>query len=207
MDNCNLWQAPVITDDEVARMIRAIPEHYSAGLVVDLGNTCQSLPSLPGAVTQSPSGQLCGLSGILVGDIIDMRDSDTLCNVYMAGTAVLSSGPAIIQVQTADATTSGTFTDPTSGLGRLPSVFQSGGNIWLNSGSFAGIYGSGTSGQFVTSGFCAFASFQRPHRYARLLFNSGFYIGPLQAGFVSQLKTTGSGGGFTFAPGSGTVSV
>ena len=179
----------------------------SANLVVDIGNTCQSQQSVPTPAQLSPSGQVCGLSGVQVGQTLDLIHADTFCNLYITGTAVLASGPLIVGVQTADSDVSGNYTDPTSGLAQLPTVFQSGGVVWLNSGSFGGIYGSGTSGQFVQSGFAAYAGFQRVGRYARVLFNSGFFIGPVQAGFVTQFKTTGSGGGFTYSPGSGTVNV
>ena len=183
----------------------------SANLIVDLGNTTLSYPSLNGNQNQAAvvptSGYFGGMSGVVVGQSVDLLHANTFCNVYVAGCAVNISGALIIGIQTSDTDVSGNFTDPTSGLAQLPTVVQSGGNIWINSGSNGGIYGSGTSGQFVQSGFCAFAGFQRVGRFARLLFNSGFFIGPLQAGFISQLKTTGSGGGFTYAPTSGTVNV
>lgn len=183
----------------------------SASLVVDLNGTCQSYPSLNGnqqqAAAQNPSGQLCGLSGIVIGQSVDLLNADTFCNVYVAGTAIQASGALIIGIQTSDSDVSGTYTDPTSGLAQLPTVVQSGGNIWINSGSTGGIYGSGTSGQFVQSGFMAFAAFQRVGRFARLLFNSGFFLGNVTAGFISNLRTTGSGGGFSLAPSSGVVNV
>ncbi len=177
----------------------------SANLLVDLGNTCQLAPSLYSG--NGVSGQVCGLSGMIVGEIVDMLHSDTYCNVYINGKAVFASGNLIIGVQSSDALTSGSFTDPTSGLSVLPTVFQSGGVVWINSGSTGGVLGALTSGQAVLSGFMASAAFQRPGRYARLVFMSGFYLGTLQAGFISQFKTTGSGGGFSYSPSSGTVNV
>ena len=181
----------------------------SANLVVDLGNTCLMAPSLPGGIVVSPSGFVAGLSGQLVGNTVDLINADTYCNVYVAGTSV-TSGPLRVGVHAADAPTSGTFTDPTSGLATMPTSFSSGG--WLvigQSGTNPGVLnaGNGVSGQFLLSGFTVGAAFMRTGRYARLILGSGFYDGPIQAGFISQLKTTGSGGGFTLAPGSGSVSV
>ncbi|MDE2098079.1 MAG: hypothetical protein KGL39_12570 [Patescibacteria group bacterium] len=178
----------------------------SANLIVDLGNTAIFQPSLISG--NGVSGQVCGMSGVYVGQSVDFLHANTMCNVYITGNPALSSGNLIIGVQCSDSDTSGNYTDPTSGVAQLPSVFLSGGNVWINSGSTGGIYQSGGySGSFFQSGFIAFASFQRTQRFARLLFNSGFYIGPLTAGFISQAKTTGSGGGFSFSPGSGSVSV
>ncbi len=173
----------------------------SANLLIDLGNTCQLAPSLYSG--NGVSGQVCGLSGVWVGEIVDLLNSDSFCNVYINGKAVYASGNLIIGVQTSDALTSGSFTDPTSGLSVMPTSFQSGGVVWVNSGATGGVLGPLQSGQAVMSGFMASAAFQRPGRYARLVFNSGFYIGSLQAGFISQLKTTGSGGGFSWLPQSG----
>lgn len=181
-----------------------------ASLVVDIGNTCHSRPSLPGGVLLSPSGFLDGLSGALVGDIVDLIHENTNCNVYVGGRSV-TSGPLLIAVQTSDDTTSGNFTDPTSGLVDMPSSFSSGGVLRIGvNATTPGIFGTGAgvSGQMLLSGFMAFAHFQRPHRYARLMtIAGGFYDGPVEAGFVSQRKITGSGGGFTYAPGSGSVDV
>lgn len=186
----------------------------SANLVVDIGATCWSQPSLPDGLTGlSESGQFTGLSGVVIGGIVDLKDTDSYCNLYITGKSVLNSGILIVGVQTSDGTTSGSFTDPTSGLvagGNLPFRFASGGHIILCSGATtpaAGLWGSAISGYNANSGFTAFAAFQRPHRYARLVFQSGFYIGTLTGGFVSQFHTTGSGGGFTYSPTSGTVNV
>ena len=186
----------------------------SANLVVDLGATTIAGQSLPvGTTGLTLSGQFAGLSGVTVGGIVDLKDADTFCNIYVGGITTLASGILIIGVQTSDGTTSGSFTDPLSGLAALdrPQRWASGGNLILGSGVTAapstGLWGSAISGYNMQSGFMAFAAFQRNFRYARLLFNSGFYIGTLHAGFISNLRTTGSGGGFTLAPGSGTVSV
>lgn len=189
----------------------------SANLVVDLGNTTQMSRSLPdpagGAdvgMAITSGGCVSALSGVQVGAIIDMLHSDTFCNVWVQGQS-LGSGPLLVGVQTSDSTTSGTFTDPTSGLARLPAPFVSGGWLVIGSGPATatnlGIFGSGTSGSIIQSGFACAAGFQRPHRYARLLTGSGFFDGPMAAGFISQMKTTGSGGGYSYSPGSGTISV
>jgi hypothetical protein len=188
----------------LARLCRS--RRFSANLVVDIGGTCQFQPSLQSG--NGISGQVCGLSGVVVGLSVDLLHADTFCNIWVAGQPVLGSGNLVIGVQNSDTDTSGNYTDPTSGLPQLPTYFASGGNLWINSGSTGGILNSGAvSGFSFNSGFIQFAAFQRTGRYARLLFNSGFYIGSLQAGFVSQYKTTGSGGGFSLSPTSGSVSV
>lgn len=174
----------------------------SANLVVDIGGTCVTLPSLPGGAALSPSGQFCGLSGQLVGDIVDLLNANTFTNVYVHGQQIgVGSGPLLIGIQTSDSTASGSFTDPTSGLppGAMPTAFSSGG--WLIVGSGGGVLSAQVSGQNVNSGFCAAAGFLMPHRYARLLIGSGStYIGPVAGSFIKQQKTTGSGGGFSQSP-------
>ncbi len=181
----------------------------SANLVVDLVNTCQIGASLPGVITITPSGLVAGLSGVAVGDIIDMLNSNTYTNVLVLGRSV-SSGPLRVGVQTSDTTTSGSFTDPTSGLVQLPTNFSSGG--WLvigQSGVAPGLLnaGEGVSGQYLLSGFATGGAFQRPHRYARLILGSGFYDGEIQAALIGNLHTTGSGGGYSYSPSSGVVNV
>jgi hypothetical protein len=57
------------------------------------------------------------------------------------------------------------------------------------------------------SGGIEFGAFQRPHRYARLILNSGVFPNALTAGFISNKKFIGSGAGFTLSPSSGSVSV
>lgn len=192
----------------------------SANLVIDLFNTTQTIPSLPstavsvdGPIAITSGGCITSLSGVLVGDIVDMINSDAYCNVYVAGKS-LGSGPLIIGVQCSDQTTSGSFTDPTSGLAQLPGVFASGGNLIIGSGPWTGstdpggIFGSGISGQMALSGFMCGSAFQRPTRYARLLVRSGFMdCAGFAAGFISALRTTGSGGGYTSSPSSGVVDV
>ncbi len=189
----------------------------SANLVVDLGGTVISFVSLPSTavlvdagIAITSGGCISSLSGTLVGDIWDGINADTFCNIAVVGKG-FGSGPLIVQVQTSDALTSGSFTDPTSGLAQLPTSFSSGCNLIIGSGpstdATLGILSSGNSGSYLLSGFMAFAAFQRPHRYARINLQAGFYDGTLQAAFISNLKTTGSGGGFTLSPGSGSVNV
>lgn len=164
--------------------------------------------SFPATQSQlSPSGQVCGLSGVSIGTPIFMGNANGFDNLYVMGQAVLSSGPLLLQVQCSDTDTSGTYTDPTSGLAQLPTYFSSGGILIINSGSTGGILNGLASGQAVLSGFAQGAAFQRPQTFVRVNMLSGFFIGNVQAGLISQLRTTGSGGGTTQAPGSGTVSV
>lgn len=175
----------------------------SANLVVDLGATTDYRASLT----------LTSGINLTVGQVVDLLGANSYCNLWVAGGA--SSGVIEIRIQTADATTSGSFTDPTSGLPRtaLPSWLSSGGIMWVNSGLHVSGYSSLTSPVNTAPLFCSggiqFGAFQRPHRYARLIYASGVgsFNAPLTAGFVSQKQTTGSGGGFTFAPGSGAVNV
>lgn len=191
--------------------------------IVDLYNATMALPSLPstavaadGPIAISSGGVISSLSGVMIGDIIDLVNANAATQVFVAGRS-LGSGPLMIGVQTSDATTSGSFTDPTSGLAALPSVFQSGGYLVIGSGGWTGatdpggIYGSGMSGSMALSGFLAFGGFQRPHRYARLFLGSGFMDwAACQAGFVAQLKTQGSGPGFAWSPqssGNNTINV
>ena len=197
------------TDQEVIDQILAVPEHFSANLIVDLNGTAQLGASLPGAgLTSTPSGLLCGLSGTVIGQSVDMIYSDTFCNVVVQGQAVLNSGPLVLQVQCSDTDVSGKYTDPTSGLAQLPTWFSSGGLLILNSGGDGGLNQTFVSGQSLLSGFHIAAGFQRPQRFARVNFYSGFgtanqYVGTLTAGFISQYRTTSSGGGQTQSPGSG----
>lgn len=176
----------------------------SANLVVDLGLTCDYRPSLALA-------NLGSVSGITVGAIVDLSDANTNCNIFAAGNG---SGVVGLQVQTSDSLTSGSFTDPTSGLPRtaLPAFLASGGVMFVNSGLHVSGRGSLSSpvnnAPLFCSGGIQFGAFQRIHRYARLIAQSGTAANTLHtAGFISQKRTTGSGGGFSFAPGSGTVSV
>ncbi len=216
----------------------------SANLVVDVGGTCQFNPSLVTPTGGTPQ------SGAITGLIIDLKDCDTLCNIWVVGGP--ASGPVGVQVQTAEPGSgtiisgggfppTGAFTDPTSGLAQLPNNISSGGILWVNSGLVSlpggggivsgpgsagvnvfpfgthpmfnaqgggGFQASGNYTVFGSGGGIAFGFFQRPHRYARLnLLAGGTAMTPVVAGFLSNLKTTGSGGGFTMSPQTGTVNV
>ena len=173
----------------------------SASLTVDLANTTDYRPSIIAG-----SG-----SNLVVGEIVDLLQANTYTNVFVTGGAGGGSGAVEVRIQTSDALTSGSFTDPTSGLAQLPVNVVSGGCLFANSG----LWGSGNyslsspvnNAPLWCSGGIQFGAFQRPARYARLLLNSGPYPGAIVAGFVGAKKTTGSGGGFTYSPGSGTVDV
>lgn len=195
------------TDDEVISQILSVPEHYSANLVVDLGNTAYIYPSL----TFSGGCWVQSGVGALIGNGCDLLYANTFCNLHVVGQGIFGSGQLRVAIQTSDTDVSGSYTDPTSGLAQFPTSFSSGGILTLNSGSLGGgTFGAGVSGQFIQSGFSVAAGFQRPFRYARanvLSGSSDFFVGPLSVSFVSQLKTTGSGGGFTYSPTSGTPSV
>lgn len=199
-----------ITDQEVIDAILSVPDHYSAGLIVDLGNTATMVTTIV-ANAFPTSGGANALSGAIIGDIADLHNANTFCNLLLAGNAVFTSGELRVGVQTSDGTTSGSFTDPTSGLAAasLPTSFVSGGILYLNSGGAnGGLFGALVSGQSIQSGFCVAAGFQRIGRYARaVMFGSGAYAGNLTAAFVTQSKITGSGGGFAYSPSSGTVNV
>jgi len=169
----------------------------SSSLLVDLAASCQLAPSIVADPALSGGGPYSA-SGAIIGGFVDLTNANTYCNIYFNGGQSFS-GRARVAVQTSDATTSGSFTDPTSGLPRtaLPTTLQSGGVLWVNSGA-----GPLLSGVFVA------AAFQRPQRYARLVVLSGdFFAGAINGGFISQLRTTSSGGGSTQLPGSGTPSV
>jgi hypothetical protein len=186
----------------------------SANLIVDLGNTAQTGVSINS--TQQPSLASGALyisvaSGAVVGNSLNFQNADTFCNLHVTGVPSFASGQLRIAVQTAGADTSGSYTDPTSGLATFPTSFQSGGILILNSGGLlGGVLGANVSGQFFYSGFGVFAGFQRPQagQFVRAVALSGdFFAGALSVEFVSQYRTTGSGGGFSYAPGSGTVNV
>ncbi len=173
----------------------------SAGLLVDLGNTAQQGVSISPTPFLS-GGLIAAASGNIIGQSVNMINANTYCNVELVG--VSASGQIRIQVQTADSDTSGSYTDPTSGLAQLPGVFASGGIIWVNSGGTGqGVFSPFASGNSLASGFAAATAFQRPGQFVRaniLTEGSQQYAGPLTVAFVSQLKTTGSGGGFSYAP-------
>ncbi len=175
----------------------------SANLTVDLRGGANYRTSIAAAAGTSPS------SGTLVGQIVDVLPQNTSTNVVVWGGP--SSGNFYVQVQTSDGVTSGSFTDPTSGLAQLPSAFLSGGLVLVNSGIWSSGNASISSPVDNATAFCSggieFAAFQNPNRYARALILSGSFNQLAGVGFIGQKRTTGSGGGFSFSPGSGTVTV
>jgi hypothetical protein len=167
----------------------------SANLIVDINGTAKSAVSVAPAagVGSTPA------SGVIVGTVVDLQYQDTFTNVFLGGTGNSTSGSFRGLVQTSPDTTSGNFTDPTSGLAQLPTNLQSGGILIANSGTL------GSNGFISGFGGIQYGAFQRPagHRYARLIVMSGDrYNGTAFGGFTAQHRTTGSGGGFTFALGS-----
>lgn len=179
----------------------------SASLLVDLGNTCQMGVSIQDTALLSGSFIANG-SGTIIGQTVDMLNADTYTNLYGAG--VSASGRLRLQVQVSDSDTSGNFFDPTSGFSQLPGAFQSGTILWINSGLDNGTLGPIISGHCIASGWMEAQGFIRPGRYARvnvLSEASAQYAGALNAGFIGNYRTTGSGGGFSFSPSSGSVNV
>lgn len=165
----------------------------SAGFILDLGNTGQLAPSITpsNGVGSSPA------SGVIVGQIVDFIEANVFTNLFVAAGESLS-GPFKVRVQTSATTTSGSFTDPTSGLpsDAFPTAFQSGGIFWAASG------GNVASGVFQAAGFLS------PHRYGRAIVMSGdLHDGPVAVGFIKQKRTTGSGAGSTQSPSSGAIAV
>jgi hypothetical protein len=159
----------------------------SASLVVDLGQTCLLQPSIAptASVDSTPA------SGVIVGNVVDLLDANTLTNLLVTA-GVSLSGAFKVAVQTASGTSSGWFTDPTSGLAVMPTNLLSGGILLCNSGQASGVF---ASGMLQAGGFLS------PHRYARAMVLSGdLNNAPVFAGFVKQLKQTGSGTGTTQAP-------
>lgn len=228
----------------------------SANLIVDIGNTANFCPSLVVNLNAASGGATSGQLTTAVGMPVDLSNTDTFCNVFVFLSPNANTVP--IAIQTTDSVSgsllsgglggqplSGAFTDPTSGLAQMPTWFNSGCILYLNSGTYQlpgagfpptsggniqpqlGGYPPGTypfgytpvenaqggpgfifSGALApaASGAMAFAAFQRPNRYGRIVLLSGGVTtsgtGTFQivAGFVSQLMTTGSGGGFTQQP-------
>lgn len=169
----------------------------SANLLVDLGGTALSRTTI---VSNVLSG-VFPCSGAIVGVGVDLNNANTYCNLTVAG--VSQSGRLQVAVQCSDTDVSGSYTDPTSGLAQLPTSFASGGVFVLNSGLGNTPEGVAfTSGmQSIASGFYSAAAFQRTGRFARAILLSGdFFAGGVSVGFVSQLRTTGSGGGFSWQP-------
>src|ERR1700735_4819885 len=107
----------------------------SASYLVDLYDTTQQGVSIADPPFLSGGSFFAG-SGTVVGQSIFMGNSDSYCNVFAIGNT--QSGQLRIQVQTSYTDVSGNYTDPTSGLAVLPTVFQSGGILWINSGGTGG---------------------------------------------------------------------
>lgn len=181
-----------------------------ASLLIDLENTTQQTMSvgLADGVGNVPA------SGVIVGVIGDFNNTDSNCNMQVLGGPI--SGPFFVKVQTSDQTTSGSFTDPTSGLAVMPSQFLSGGRLCVNSGIGYGSgnlnlpFAVGSGNPIFCSGGTFGASFQRPQagRYVRAIVESGSaVVQHVYVNFVSQLIATGSGGGTSMLPTSGGVSV
>src|SRR5213078_2512694 len=101
----------------------------SAGYVVDLGNTVYSY-----SVATRVAPDSSPASGVFFSRIADMLNADSFTSLMVAIDNSNCSGQVQLQVQTSDTTNSGDFTDPTSGLSQFPTVFVSGGVVWLNSG-------------------------------------------------------------------------
>lgn len=173
--------------------------------IVDIANTTDF-----GVSVQSFSG-----TDDAIGRIVDLANAHINTNVFVNVVGGLS-GVLPIRLQTSDLTTSGSFTDPTSGLPAFPvqGRVSSGGVFWANSG----LYASGNSTPYALaadaplfcSGGTAWASFQRPHRYARAILTSGtaaIAAAIVTVGFMGQKIGGVSGGGFTLAPSSGTINV
>ena len=176
----------------------------SASYAVDLGNTTYSMPSVL-------AGPAFPASGAIIGNTLDMINANSFTNLTIVGGCANLSGQLRVQVVTGD-NPSSLNQNPVSGLAALPGVFESGGIVRLNSGGLlGGTFGLPVSGQSIVAGsggFQVFAGFQRPHRYIACVVLSGdFFTGSLTVGFTAQLKTTGSGGGFTLSPASGVVNV
>lgn len=169
----------------------------SANLVVDLGGTCQ--------MQVSAQAQFGGASGVVIGEIVDMLDANTATQVIV--NAGPGSGLIMVAIQTSDQTTSGSFTDPTSGLPTddLPGKVASGGIFVVNNG--LAVSGRNPFGTPAGNNVAPFSSggmdatyFLRPHRYARLNIISGGLNPSVTASLLGNLKTVGSGGGFTQSP-------
>lgn len=138
----------------------------SANLHIDCQNTALFVPSVSAV-------SLSGAQGV-IGQWVDLRNSDTYCNVYFSVGAC--SGPLQFQVQCAPgpwdipltanafsgnifsggAPMSGSFTDPTSGLAQLPTTFTSGGLVTVNSGLYTLPGSANVSGTNLTAGAATF---------------------------------------------------
>ena len=165
-----------------------------ANLVIDIGGSCLfDLSNINTSGSTTPS------SGVLVGRGVDLLNASTLCNAMVSyGTS--QSGFIGVQFQESDTDVSGNY---------VPIQVASGTWNWLSGGRLViNSSGIGQSGVGIVSGDMAFSAFERRYRYVRSIVESGgLWDAPVNVGFVSQLKVTGSGGGFSYSPGSGTVNV
>lgn len=180
----------------------------SASLVVDLRNTVQVDLSIFNTDDTLLSGSNGVASGLIIGRNVDLRDADTLCQVFFTH-GNNTSGNVFFAVQESDATTSGDFAAISVNSGE--SIWLSGGRTVLNSSGLAIGQAGGAlhSGVGRVSGQTWYGHFQRTRRYARIIQESGTvgWGAPVYAGFISQKIQTGSGFGFSTAPSSGAVSV
>ncbi len=173
-----------------------------ASYLVDLGGTT-NLNYVGGTSIAPANGEGASpASGITVGAPVDLLLANSFTNLLVVG-GVSTSGAFKVQVQTSDSLASGSFTDPTSGMPATawPTSFLSGGVSVVNSGQ-------AVSGSPFNSGINWAAGFQRPQRYARAIIMSGDKTNaPIWAGFVSQMKVTGSGAGFSYSPANSGINV
>ena len=172
----------------------------SASYLVDLKATTQHDASYSRTAVFAYSGDVT--PGGIIGIPVDLRDANTFTKVFLAARTISLSGDLHVAVQTSDTDVSGNFTDPTSGLpsDAFPTQFISGGITVFNSGGADNVIGGG---RLISGFFAGLGAFQRPHRYARLNLISGSLVGAVVMGFIGQLKTTGSGGGFYTSSGIG----
>lgn len=177
--------------------------------ITDIGPQVISLPSFQ--TTGQTSGLYAALSGGLIGNSVDLLNGHNYCNVLVQGYGTQLSGQIQIQIQQSDSDTSGNYTDPTKGMlsGDLTNQFASGCIMTINPNNSGGVFGAFQSGQSFLSGFTAFGAFMRGARYVRANIVSGNTGGcaALSVSFVEQQHVVGSGAGYTYAPGSGSVNV
>ncbi len=136
----------------------------------------------------------------MIGIGRDFTNAGAYCNVWATGAG--TSGIFRVAVQTAPSDVSGSYTDPTSGLANFPSNIISGGILVCASG------GNASGGSNMVSGGMEWGAFLRPagHPWVRATVLSGNqHNGHVSVGFLEQLKTTGSGIGYTWLPSSGTA--
>lgn len=189
----------------------------SANYHIDCGSTAIFVPSIS-AVT------LSGAVGT-VGQWVDLSNSDSFCNVSINVGAC--SGPLTFAVQTAPgqwdyvggvlgsgafsgvifsggSPASGQFTDPTSGLtssgGQLPTWFNSGGLLLVNSGLWVLPGAAGAPGSGTTSGMTFAPLLQNGYPAGTLPFGTN-PIQHGQGGFGVPTLNGNSGGAPIFCSG------